>query len=108
MIKKCIRNSLKNRMEYISNQIRSGSWYCLCILCLIGLIWFKTNAYIYNLSIDHVYSICGKGFVINFELSRHMRTHTGQKPYACQFCDRKFSDFGSRIKHERYDKLHLF
>lgn len=30
-----------------------------------------------------------------------MRTHTGQKPYACQYCDRRFSDFGSRVKHER-------
>lgn len=28
--------------------------------------------------------------------------HTGQKPYACKFCDRRFSDFGSRVKHERY------
>lgn len=29
------------------------------------------------------------------------RTHTGQKPYGCRYCERKFSDFGSRIKHER-------
>lgn len=47
------------------------------------------------------FSVCGKGFVIAFELNRHMRTHTGQKPYACQYCDRRFSDFGSRVKHER-------
>lgn len=30
-----------------------------------------------------------------------MRTHTGAKPYGCRYCERKFSDFGSRIKHER-------
>lgn len=30
-----------------------------------------------------------------------MRTHNGQKPYGCKYCERKFSDFGSRIKHER-------
>lgn len=29
------------------------------------------------------------------------RTHTGAKPYGCRYCERKFSDFGSRIKHER-------
>lgn len=71
-----------------------------------------------------VCSVCDKGFVINFELTRHMRTvsiqsldhhwtsnnihysisilqHTGQKPYACNYCDRRFSDFGSRVKHQR-------
>lgn len=44
---------------------------------------------------------CGKAFVSNSELTRHTRTHTGQKPYPCKYCGRAFSDFGSRMKHER-------
>lgn len=27
-----------------------------------------------------LFSICGKAFVINFELNRHKRIHSGEKP----------------------------
>ncbi|CAG9118858.1 unnamed protein product [Plutella xylostella] len=49
-------------------------------------------------------SICGYSCVLKEALRRHMLVHTGEKPYKCRICDRRFGDFGTRQKHER---LHM-
>lgn len=30
-----------------------------------------------------------------------MRIHTGEKPFQCKYCERRFSDRTSHIRHER-------
>jgi KRAB and SCAN domain-containing zinc finger protein len=30
--------------------------------------------------------VCGKGFSYNSNLQKHIRTHTGDKPYKCDKC----------------------
>lgn len=48
-----------------------------------------------------VCNICNKRFWSLQDLTRHMRSHTGERPYKCQTCERTFTLKHSLVRHQR-------
>ncbi|XP_060808505.1 zinc finger protein 287 isoform X2 [Amyelois transitella] len=50
---------------------------------------------------------CGKGFPTKVQLESHIRTHTGERPFICEFCPTMFSQQSNLYKHNRQVHLNM-
>ena len=59
----------------------------------------ETNSHLYNFDCKE----CGKAFKSAVAVQKHMTLHTGEKPYGCEQCGKRFTQEGN--VHADVEKL---
>jgi len=56
----------------------------------------------------HKCSVCERGFKTLASLQNHVNTHTGTKPHRCKFCDSAFTTSGELVNYYNAYQSQIF
>ncbi|XP_053954620.1 transcriptional repressor CTCF [Anastrepha ludens] len=54
----------------------------------------------------YICSVCDRGFKTNHSLQNHVNVHLGRKPHGCLSCESRFTTAGDLARHVRYKHTH--
>lgn len=66
-----------------------------------GYVDYQCNSVVHKPKDRYSCKFCGKIFPRSANLTRHLRTHTGEQPYKCKYCERSFSISSNLQRHVR-------
>ena len=77
-----------------------------CSVCGKAFRWYvtwKRHLWLHGVSVNrsHNCSVCRKYFASPYLLRDHMRSHSGEKPFMCFRCGRRFAHKSSLLSHQK-------
>lgn len=74
-------------------------WYSDIVFLTFLIICVSDHPFQLQPSRQFVCDVCGKGFKLRHHLKEHVRIHSGETPYQCSACGKKFSHSGNYSRH---------
>ena len=97
----------KTKMKFKTTQQATSSYTCnYCNYTTPKRYLLSRHMKSHSEDRPHKCSVCERGFKTLASLQNHVNTHTGTKPHRCKYCDASFTTSGELVRHVRYRHTH--